>query len=121
MMYLSSSLHYLHKSKFKDCSCLEFVSLPDTPKSVAKCKNLLKVNFMNSSLRSIRESCFVGCINLKIVALSRFTNIILQKVFLNCQSIEYVGHDDYLIESLRSRDNKFGIDIPVITEFFDNV
>ena len=61
------------------------------------------VNFMKSTVISIGEICFAESINMKIVVLARITNKMLPKVFLNIQTVEYIGYD-YLTENLHLED-----------------
>ena len=71
---------------------------------------------MESAMTSIGKSCFTKKYKSEKVVLVRITNTIYQKVFLNSQSVEYVGYDD-LTESLHLEDNNFGMDLPHIIEF----
>ena len=58
---------------------------------------------MKSTVISIGEICFAESINMKIVVLARITNKMLPKVFLNIQTVEYIGYD-YLTENLHLED-----------------
>ena len=81
------------------------------------CENLLKVNLISFAVTSTGRSCFAGCINLKIVVSATITNTILQKTFLNDQSVINVYYDDDLTENLLLEDNEFGMDLPFIKKF----
>ena len=61
------------------------------------------------------ESCFAGCINLKQFILERRTYMISKKIF-NCKSIGYADYNNRPGKVCMDN-NKFGIDLPYITDF----
>ena len=86
---------------------------------LALCENLIRINFKDSGVTSIGESCLAGCTNLKQVILEKKTNKISQKAFLNCQLIEYIGYDN-LVGNVCWDNNKFALDLKYITDFEEN-
>ena len=82
----------------------------------ALCENLIRINFKDSGVTSIGESCLAGCTNLKQVILEKKTNKISQKAFLNFRSIEYIGYAN-LVGKVCWDNNKFALDLNYITNF----
>ena len=115
----------LENNCFEDCRSVRWISF--TKRSSMQepimfgesvfglCTNLLQIDFTNSGLTSIGESCLASCHNLRQVKLEKKMNRILQNVFLNCQSITYVGYDN-LPGKVCWDDDKFAMDLPCITD-----